>query len=83
MLLDDLSVPDLPEHWLNQRVAMVLQDTFLFSGTLADDLRYGRPDTTDFEVAAVAEAALVTEFAARRAGRRTRRARRGARRTGS
>jgi ATP-binding cassette subfamily B protein/subfamily B ATP-binding cassette protein MsbA len=61
--LDGLSVPDLPEHWLHQQVAMVLQDTFLFSGTLADNLRYGRPDATDEEIARVAEAALVTEFA--------------------
>jgi ATP-binding cassette subfamily B protein/subfamily B ATP-binding cassette protein MsbA len=58
-------VPNVPEHWLHQQVAMVLQDTFLFSGTLADNLRYGRPDATDEEVARVAEAALVTEFADR------------------
>jgi ATP-binding cassette subfamily B protein/subfamily B ATP-binding cassette protein MsbA len=62
VLLDGLSVPDVPEHWLHQQVAMVLQDTFLFSGTLADNLRYGRPDATDDVVAEVAEAALVTEF---------------------
>ncbi|HEY4418696.1 MAG TPA: ABC transporter ATP-binding protein [Pseudonocardia sp.] len=65
VLLDGLSVPNVPEHWLHQQVAMVLQDTFLFSGTLADNLRYGRPDATDEEVARVAEAALVTEFADR------------------
>jgi ATP-binding cassette subfamily B protein len=41
---------------------MVLQDTFLFSGTLAANLRYGRPEASDDEVARVAEAALVTEF---------------------
>jgi ATP-binding cassette subfamily B protein len=60
--LDGLSVPDVPEHWLHQQVAMVLQDTFLFSGTLADNLRYGRPDATEDVVTEVAEAALVTEF---------------------
>jgi len=65
VLLDGLSVPAVPEHWLHQQVAMVLQDTFLFSGTLADNLRYGRPDASDEEVARVAEAALVTEFADR------------------
>ena len=63
VLLDGLSVPEVPEHWLHQQIAMVLQDTFLFSGTLTDNLRYGRPDATDEEVALVAEAALVTEFA--------------------
>ncbi|MDT7567575.1 MAG: ATP-binding cassette, subfamily bacterial [Pseudonocardiales bacterium] len=65
VLLDGLSVPDLPEHWLHQQIAMVLQDTFLFAGSLADNLRYGRPDATDEEVARVAEAALVSEFADR------------------
>jgi ATP-binding cassette subfamily B protein/subfamily B ATP-binding cassette protein MsbA len=65
VLLDGLAVPELPEHWLHQQVAMVLQDTFLFSGTLADNLRYGRPEATDEEVARVAEAALVTEFSDR------------------
>jgi ATP-binding cassette subfamily B protein/subfamily B ATP-binding cassette protein MsbA len=65
VLLDGHSVPEVPEHWLHQQVAMVLQDTFLFSGTLADNLRYGRPEATDEQVAAVAQAALVTEFADR------------------
>ena len=63
VLLDGHSVPDVPEHWLHQQVAMVLQDTFLFSGTLADNIRYGRPDAPDAEVAAAADAALVSEFA--------------------
>lgn len=63
VLLDGLSVPDVPEHWLHTQIAMVLQDTFLFSGTLADNLRYGRPEATDEQVAQVAEAALVSEFA--------------------
>jgi ATP-binding cassette subfamily B protein/subfamily B ATP-binding cassette protein MsbA len=65
VLLDGHSVPEVPEHWLHQQVAMVLQDTFLFSGTLAENLRYGRPEATDEQLAAVAEAALVTEFAQR------------------
>jgi ATP-binding cassette subfamily B protein/subfamily B ATP-binding cassette protein MsbA len=63
ILLDGHSVPDAPEEWLHQQVAMVLQDTFLFSGTLAENIRHGRPDTTDAQVAVVAEAALVSEFA--------------------
>ena len=63
VLLDGLAVHELPERWLHTQVAMVLQDTFLFSGTLSDNLRYGRPDATDEEVARVAEIALVTEFA--------------------
>jgi ATP-binding cassette subfamily B protein/subfamily B ATP-binding cassette protein MsbA len=63
VLLDGHPVPDAPEGWLHEQVAMVLQDTFLFSGTLADNIRYGRPDATDAEVVAAARAALVSEFA--------------------
>jgi ATP-binding cassette subfamily B protein/subfamily B ATP-binding cassette protein MsbA len=63
VLLDGHSVPDTPEPWLHQQVAMVLQDTFLFAGSLADNIRYGRPETSHAEIALVAEAALVTEFA--------------------
>src|SRR3954451_23485494 len=63
VLLDGLSVPDVPEPWLHGQVAMVLQETFLFSGTLVENLRFGRREATDEEVARVAEAALVTEFA--------------------
>jgi ATP-binding cassette subfamily B protein/subfamily B ATP-binding cassette protein MsbA len=65
VLLDGLPVPDVPEHWLHQQVAVVLQDTFLFTGTLADNLCYGRPDATAEQLAQVAEASLVTEFADR------------------
>ena len=65
VLLDGHSVADTPEEWLHQQVAMVLQDTFLFTGSLADNIRYGRPDTSHAEIALVAEAALVTEFADR------------------
>ncbi len=63
VLLDGHPVPDTPERWLHQQVAMVLQDTFLFSGTLADNIRYGRPAATDAEVVVAARAALVSDFA--------------------
>ncbi|WP_156935442.1 ABC transporter ATP-binding protein [Pseudonocardia spinosispora] len=63
--LDGFPLADVPEWWLHRQVAVVLQDTFLFSGTLIDNIRYGRPEATDEEVLAVAEAALVTEFAAK------------------
>ena len=68
VLLDGLSVDRLPERWLHQQVSVVLQDTFLFSGTLADNIRYGRPEATDAEVAQVAGEALVSEFADRLPG---------------
>jgi ABC-type multidrug transport system fused ATPase/permease subunit len=47
---------------LRSQVAQVQQDTFLFNGTVADNLRYGRPDATDAEVEAAARAANAHEF---------------------
>jgi ABC-type multidrug transport system fused ATPase/permease subunit len=60
--LDRILVDHAPDTWRHQQVAIVLQDTFLFSGTIADNIRYARPEASDAEVAEVARAALVTEF---------------------
>jgi ABC-type multidrug transport system fused ATPase/permease subunit len=62
VLLDGIPLTDQPTWWRHRQVAVVLQDTFLFSGTIAENIRYGRPDATDAEVAEAASAALVTEF---------------------
>ncbi|HKS49150.1 MAG TPA: ABC transporter ATP-binding protein [Amycolatopsis sp.] len=63
LLLDGKSLAELPKPWLHDQVAVVLQDTFLFSGTLADNIRYARPAATAHEVTQAAKAALVTQFA--------------------
>lgn len=47
---------------LRTHFGMVLQDTWLFSGTIADNIRYGRPDATDEEVQQAARAAQVDHF---------------------
>lgn len=65
LLLDGLPLADIPAIWLHRQIAVVLQDTFLFSGTIADNIRYARPDAGPHEVARAAEAALVTEFTER------------------
>jgi subfamily B ATP-binding cassette protein MsbA len=52
------------ESWL-AHVAVVTQDPFLFSGTIRDNIRYGRPDASDEEILAAARAAHVEEFASR------------------
>ncbi|GAA5175791.1 hypothetical protein GCM10023321_82550 [Pseudonocardia eucalypti] len=62
VLLDGTPLSEAPDWWRHRQVSMVLQDTFLFSGTIADNIRYGRPDATDEEVTDAAAAALVNEF---------------------
>ncbi|AVK60829.1 multidrug ABC transporter ATP-binding protein [Lactobacillus sp. CBA3605] len=53
----DISREDLRSHF-----AMVLQDTWLFTGTIFDNLKYGRETATDDEIYAAAKAAHVDEF---------------------
>jgi subfamily B ATP-binding cassette protein MsbA len=62
VLLDGVPLGDAPDTWRHQQIAVVLQDTFLFSGTIRENIRYGRPDAGDDEVEYAASAALVTEF---------------------
>ncbi len=54
--VDGFDVRDLTQASLRSRIALVPQDPFLFSGSIADNIRYGRLDATDEEVA---EAAVV------------------------
>ncbi len=49
---------------LRSRIGIVLQDNVLFSGTLEDNLKYGRPDATREQIAAAAQAANAHEFIA-------------------
>ncbi len=60
--LDGMPLGDLPPQWLRRQIALVLQDTFLFSGSIGDNIRYARPEATRAEVERAARAALVTEF---------------------
>lgn len=47
---------------LRSQVGIVLQDTFIFSGTIMDNIRYGRPDASDEEVIAAARAVYADDF---------------------
>ena len=60
--LDGVDVTDLTRHDLRVRTGMVLQDTWLFKGTIRDNIAYGRPGATDEEVLAAAEATYVDRF---------------------
>ncbi|MEZ4712187.1 MAG: ABC transporter ATP-binding protein [Caldilineaceae bacterium] len=50
VLIDGIDVRDVTQDSLRQQIGVVLQDNFLFSGTVADNIRYGRLDATDEEV---------------------------------
>jgi ATP-binding cassette, subfamily B, putative efflux pump len=62
VLLDGRDLRGLPLRFLRASVGMVSQETLLFSGTARDNIRYGRPDASDAEVRAAAEAAHAHEF---------------------
>ncbi len=57
-----VDVRDLPFEELHQHIAMVFQDVVLFSGTVLDNLRVGRPDATREEVERAARAAKAHDF---------------------
>ena len=48
--IDDVDIRDVTLASLREQLGIVLQDTFLFSGTIADNIRYGRLDATEAEV---------------------------------
>ncbi len=60
--LDGVDIRDLTRHDLRSRIGMVLQDTWLFGGTIRDNIAYGRPGATDEEVVAAARATYVDRF---------------------
>lgn len=60
--LDGVDITDLTRHNLRGEIGMVLQDTWLFGGTIRDNIAYGRPDATDEEVVAAAQATYVDRF---------------------
>jgi ABC-type multidrug transport system fused ATPase/permease subunit len=62
VLVDGVDVRDYKIRSLREKIAIVLQDPVLFSGTIAENLRYGRLDATDAEVEAAARAAHAHEF---------------------
>lgn len=62
ILLDGVDITSLPRAELRQNLGMVLQDTWLFHGTIRENIAYGRPDATEAEIQAAAEAAYVDRF---------------------
>ena len=60
--LDGVDVRDISLAALRAQIGVALQETVLFSGTVRDNIRYGRPDATDDEVIAAAKAAQAHDF---------------------
>ncbi len=65
VLVDGVDVRDVLPSDLRQRFAYVEQESIIFAGTIADNIRFGKPDASDLEVRAAAKAALVDEYVAR------------------
>ena len=62
ILVDGVDVATVSRQSLRSRIGMVLQDTWLFGGSIAENIRYGRPGAGDDEVLAAAKAAYVDRF---------------------
>jgi ABC-type multidrug transport system fused ATPase/permease subunit len=60
--LDGVDLRDLAQTELRRHVVMVTQENFMFEGTVADNIRFGRPDATDDEVVAAAAAVGADQF---------------------
>lgn len=60
--IDDVPTREMSRHDVRSLFGMVLQDTWLFSGTIRDNLRYGRPDATDDEIIEACRSANVHHF---------------------
>lgn len=62
IMVDGHNIRDFNRSELRETFGMVLQDTWLFSGTIMENIRYGRLDATDEEVIAAAKAAHIHNF---------------------
>ena len=62
--LDGVDLRDITQSELRRHVVMVTQENFMFDGTVADNIRFGRPDASDDEVAAAAVAVGADRFIA-------------------
>lgn len=60
--LDGVDIASLPRQELRSRMGMVLQDTWLFGGTIRDNIAYGRPTASEAEILEAAQATYVDRF---------------------
>lgn len=62
ILIDGQDIREYDLHWLRSNVGVVLQDPYLFHGTIADNVRYGKPEASMAEVVTAARAANAHDF---------------------
>src|SRR5207342_1542461 len=62
ILLDGVDIAAVPRAELRDQIGMVLQDTWLFEGTIRDNIAYGRPGATEDEILGAARATYVDRF---------------------
>ncbi|RNM17524.1 ABC transporter ATP-binding protein [Nocardioides pocheonensis] len=60
--LDGVDIASMPRSELRAQTGMVLQDTWLFEGTIRDNIAYGRPDATEEQILSAARATFVDRF---------------------
>ena len=62
ILIDGVDVRDYDVKWLRRQIGIVLQEPYLFHGTVAENIAYGHPDATPAEIIAAAKAANAHDF---------------------
>jgi ABC-type multidrug transport system fused ATPase/permease subunit len=62
VLIDDTNLREIQLDALRRNLSMVLQDVFLFNGTVRENIRFGRPEATDDEIIEAAQVANAHEF---------------------
>ncbi len=62
ILIDDVNINNMTQENLRSHLAMVLQNTWLFNGTVRENIRYGRQEASDEEVVAAADTAYADHF---------------------
>ncbi len=62
IVLDGCNIAEMPRSELRSKIGMVLQDTWLFNGTIRENIAYGNPDATDEQIRAAAKATFVDRF---------------------
>lgn len=62
ILIDGIDITSVSRRSLRSRIGMVLQDTWLFGGTIAENIAYGRPEASEEEIMQAAKSAYVDRF---------------------